>query len=112
MTRRRWIVALTLTLAGGAPWVLQSRSKERLWQEGELISRRTVPAGRTWRRQYIYRIRAGSIRYLVTSAEPLTPDLHVPMKLAVGRRSIFIQDADGREHKLSMLQRSARAPRF
>jgi hypothetical protein len=42
---------------------------------------------------------------MVVSNEPLKLDLHVPMRFAVTRRHVVIQDVDGSEHKTAILQK-------
>jgi hypothetical protein len=79
----------------------------RFWQDGELLSRKTVPVGRTFlRKQYVYRVRGFNCRYLVVSKTPLQLDLYEPMKFAAVRRHIFIQDADGQEREAQILQKA------
>jgi hypothetical protein len=84
---------------------------DRVWQDGELVSRRTVPIGRnTFQNQFIYRVRGGTARYMVLSNEPLKLDLHVPMRFAVTRRHLVIQDVDGSERKTAILQKIENMP--
>ena len=94
---------LILTLAAvltGAPG--------RSWQSGELLSRKTVPMGRTFvKNRYVYRVRGLNREYLVESEAPLQLDLYVPMKFFPDHRQILIQDADGNERKVHILQRAS-----
>jgi hypothetical protein len=95
-----WVVFLSLT-----PASLQSAPKARVWQDGEITSRKTVPAvQRTPRSQYLYRIRGAGVRYLVVLDQLLPLELHVPIKFSLGRRHLFIQDAGGREWKATVLE--------
>jgi len=95
-----------VALLGLTQWTARATSRDRVWQEGVLVSRRTVPVGRnTFQNQFIYRVRGGTARYLVVSNEPLKLDLHVPMRFAVTRRHLVIQDVDGSEHKTAILQK-------
>jgi hypothetical protein len=48
---------------------------------------------------------------MVLSDEPLKLDLHVPMRFAVTRRHLIIQDLDGSEHKTAILQKLENTPR-
>jgi len=78
------------------------------WQDGELLSRRTVPMGRTFlKNRYVYRVRGLNREYLVESPSPLQLDLYTPMKFSPDRRQILIQDADGNERKVHILQRAS-----
>jgi hypothetical protein len=80
----------------------------RSWQSGELLSRKTVPMGRTFvKNRYVYRVRGLNRDYLVESEAPLQLDLYVPMKFFPDHRQILIQDADGNERKVHILQRAS-----
>jgi hypothetical protein len=84
----------------------------RLWQDGEILSRKTVPVGRTFlRNRFVYRVRGLNCWYLVVSDTPLQLDLLVPMKFSTDRRQIFIRDADGKERKAHILQKTTTARR-
>ena len=78
------------------------------WQEGELLSRKTVLMGRTFlKNRYVYRVRGLNREYLVESEAPLQLDLYVPMKFSPDHRQILIQDADGNQRKVRILQRAS-----
>ena len=80
----------------------------RNWQDGELLSRKTVPMGRTFlRNEYVYRVRGLNREYLVVSKTPLDLDLFVPLKFSADRREIFIQDSAGHQYKVHILQRAS-----
>jgi hypothetical protein len=71
-----------------------------------LVSRRTVPVGHdAFQKQFVYRVQAGTARYVVVSNEPLKLDLHVPMRFTVARRHLVIQDLDGSERKTAILRK-------
>jgi len=106
MRGRRIALAVAILLI--APAVGLFGATGRTWQDGELLSRKTVPMGRTFlRNQYVYRVRGLNCDYLVVSQTPLQLDLYVPMKFSADRRHILIQDADGQERKVHILQRAA-----
>jgi hypothetical protein len=85
-----------------------SAAPSRNWQDGELLSRKTVPVGRAFvKYHYIYRVRALNREYLVESELPLQLNLYVPMKFSFDHRQILIQDADGNERKVHILQRES-----
>jgi len=80
------------------------------WQEGELVSRKTIPVGHGGLRyKYVYRLLGSDARYIVAAKQPLKLDLMVPVKFAPLRRHLLIQDSDGRECKVSMVERDKRA---
>lgn len=85
-----------------------SAAPSRSWQDGELLSRKTVPIGRTFlKNRYVYRVRGLNREYVVESDTPLQLNLYVPMKFCRDHRQIFIQDADGNERKVRILQRAS-----
>jgi hypothetical protein len=93
-----------------APLVASAGPAVRQWQDGELLSRKTVPMGRTFtRNEYIYRVRGFNCRYVVVSKTPLGLDLYEPMKFSVDRKHLLIQDADGRELQAHILRKAAAA---
>src|SRR5580698_2516458 len=78
------------------------------WQDGELLSRKTVPMGRTFlKNRYVYRVRGLNREYLVESETPLQLDLYVPIKFSPDHRQILIRDAEGHECKVHILQRAS-----
>jgi hypothetical protein len=80
----------------------------RSWQDGELLSRKTVPLGRTFvKNRYVYRVRGLNREYVVESETPLEMDLYVPIKISPDRRQILIRDAEGHECKVHILQRAS-----
>ena len=88
--------------------VAVSAAPTRSWQDGELLSRRTVPMGRTFvKNRYVYRVRGLNREYVVESDTPLQLDLFVPMKFSQDGRQILIQDADGNQRKVRILQRAS-----
>jgi len=84
----------------------RAASDGQVWQEGELVSRKTVPVGHdVFQKQFVYRVQAGTARYVVVSDEPLRLDLHVPMRFSVTRRHLLIRDLDGSERRTAILRR-------
>jgi hypothetical protein len=80
------------------------------WEEGLLVSRKSVDVGRGGiRHKYVYRLRGTAARYIVAANKPLKLDLMVPVKFTKVRRHLLIQDADGKECKVSMVERDRTA---
>jgi len=95
-----------VALLGLTQWTARAVSHVRVWQDGVLVSRKTVPVGRnTFQNQFVYRVRGGTARYVVVSDEPLKLDLHVPMRFTLTRRHLVIQDLDGSERKTAILRK-------
>ena len=85
-----------------------SAATARSWQDGELLSRRTIPTGRTFlKNHYVYRVRGLNREYVVVSEVPLQLDLYVPIKFSPDRRQILIRDSQGNEFKVRILRRAS-----
>jgi hypothetical protein len=97
-----WIVFLSLS-----PLALQSKAKPRIWQDGEVTSRKTIHAASRLKREYLYGVRSDGVRYLVVLDRPLSLELYAPVKFSVGRRHLIIHDADGQERKARVLEKNA-----
>lgn len=81
---------------------------EHRWQEGELVSRKTITLDGGFRHRYVYRLRGGDTQYVVSAKEPLKLDLLVPVKFTAQRRHLLIVDSDGKECKVSMIRKNRR----
>ena len=102
----RWGMLIGVALLGLTQWTASAISNGRVWQDGELVSRRTIPVGHDiFQKQFVYRVQGGTARYVVVSDEPLKLDLHVPMRFAATRRHLVIQDLDGSQHKTAILKK-------
>ena len=102
------ILLFALLLPSGL--IAGSETTAHRWQEGELVSRKTIAVGRGgFRHKYVYRLRGTDARYVVAANQPLNMDLMVPLKFTTLRRHLLIQDADGKECKVSMVERDRTA---
>jgi hypothetical protein len=82
-----------------------------VWQEGELASRKTVLVDRaTLHKHYVYRVQSVAVRYIVVSDMLIYSELHAPVQFAVTRKHLFIRDAEGRECKTAILEKSSGPP--
>jgi hypothetical protein len=111
MASRLPIAAILFALL--VPASLGAAPVARQWQEGEILSRRTVATGRDYvHKQYVYRVKGFNRSYLVVSNTPLLLDLYVPMRFSANRKHLFIQDADGQECKVGILKVAPYRPRL
>ncbi len=110
MTGRLTIAAVLFALL--VPASLDAGVVQRRWQDGEILSRKTVSTGHAYlHKQYVYRVKGFNLSYLVVSNTPLSLDLYVPMRFSADRRHLFIQDANGQECKAAILQVARYRPR-
>ena len=99
----RWGMLIGVALLGLTQPAAGATANGQVWQQGELVSRRTVPVGHdAFQKQFVYRVRGGTARYVVVSNEPLKLDLHVPMRFTLTRKHLVIQDLDGSERKTAI----------
>jgi|SRR5271157_1395154 len=95
-----------------APWLLPaglsaSGTHQQLWQEGEILSRKTIlPRHHHPQTRYVYRIKGGGVHYVARFDQPLSLGLYAPLKFSVDHRHLLVQDADGSEMKASILKKS------
>ena len=102
----RWGMLIGVALLGLTQPAAGATANGQVWQQGELVSRRTIPVGHdVFQKQFVYRVQAGTARYVVVSDEPLKLDLHVPMRFTLTRKHLVIQDLDGSERKTAILQK-------
>ena len=107
----RWGMLIGVALLGLTQWTASATSNGQVWQDGELVSRKTIPVGHDiFQKQFVYRVQGGTARYVVVSDEPLKLDLHVPMRFSVHRRHLVIQDLDGSEHRTAILKTLKNTP--
>lgn len=77
------------------------------WLEGEVLSRKTLtPDHHHTQTRYVYHIRGGGMQYTARFDHPLSVGLYEPLKFAVSRRHLVVQDTDGSELKASILRKS------
>jgi hypothetical protein len=77
------------------------------WQDGEILSRRTItPGHHNNQTRYVYRIKGGGLQYTVRLDRPLAMALYTPMKFAVSHKHLVVQDTDGSELKANILKKS------
>jgi len=101
--RQLGLVIAFLTISGLG---LHAGGRGPVWQDGELLARRTVPVGRDYRQsRYVYRVHGFNCWYTVVANSPLNLDLYVPMKFAAERASLIIQDSDGTSQKARILRK-------
>jgi hypothetical protein len=96
---------LLLLLPFSGKMAAASDMPNRHWQEGEILSRKTVPTGRRTRTRYVYRIKSGLVRYTARSDEPLSMAAYTPLKFSVAHGHLFVQDAEGLEWEASVLKK-------
>jgi len=106
-----WMFLLLSFLPAGLAAADGTRTNQK-WQEGEILSRRTIAASpRNPRTRYVYRIKSGAMQYVARFNQPLSVTPYAPLKFSVARRHLWVQDADGSEQKAAILKRSESAMR-
>ena len=94
------------------PVAAASGSNSQVWQDGELVSRKTIfPRPHHPRTTYVYRIKSGAVHYVARFDRPLSLRLYGPVKFSIDRGHLYVKDADGTELKASTVRRSEPAIR-
>ena len=105
--RRFLPIAFLLLALLPAALPANSGTRPGQWQEGEILSRKTVlPGNHGNRTRYVYRIRSGNLEYTVRFDQPLSAAPYVPLKFSVNRKHMVVKDADGSELRAAILNRS------
>jgi hypothetical protein len=87
------------------PLLCVSATAQRIWQEGEIVSRKTVAVGhRNSRTGYVYRIKAGGRQYVARLDQPLSLGVYAPVEISVQRKHLLVRDADGSEQKAFLVR--------
>src|ERR1035438_5924008 len=103
MAGRLTIAGILLALL--VPASLDAAVVPRRWQDGEILSRKTVSTGRTYlRKQYVYRVKAFNRTYLVVSDIPLHLDLYVPIRFSTDRRHLIRSEEHTSELQSAILR--------
>ena len=92
-----------------APWLFGATpgTPKQPWQEGEILSRKTIlPSHHHARTSYVYRIKGGGMQYRARFDQPLSLGMYAPLKFSVNHGHLFVQDADGSQKKASILKKS------
>lgn len=107
------LIPVSLLLLLPFTWPLAASGLDgQHWQDGEILSRRTIGPGHHHpHARYVYRIKSGGMQYVARFDQPLSLSQYAPLKIAVERRHLLVQDADGSEFKASILKRSEPAMR-
>jgi hypothetical protein len=101
MNRRNALLRLALACFAAAP----ALAKDGPWQEGVLVSRKTLPpADRHSEKRYLYRVRGGGAHYLLRLDQPLKLEISEPVKFSIGRKHALIRDADGVERRAVIVE--------
>lgn len=103
---RRVAPLLLLLLAFSPRVITATEADNRHWQEGEILSRKTIPPRHHHSRtHYLYRIKNGSVQYTARSDERLSFAPYTPLRFSVVHKHLFVQDEDGFEWKASILKK-------
>jgi hypothetical protein len=97
---------LLLLLPFSGRMAAASEMPNRHWQQGEILSRKTIPAGhRNSRTRYVYRIKNGLVQYTARFDEPLSMAPYTPLKFSVAHGHLFVQGTEGMEWEASILKK-------
>ena len=84
-------------------------SRNRVWQHGEILSiKEDVFADDST--AYVYCLRSGDVTYRVAFATPLKASIHTTVKFVVDKKSMCVEDVDGKTRSAAIVEHSANPP--
>jgi hypothetical protein len=99
MTRRSAIASVAFSLSAWA--------KGKEWQQGVLdsLELREIPVKNSVQKYFVYRIRGGSVSYMVEFRHPLKAIVHNAVEFVVDKDSLILKDEHGDERKATILEK-------
>jgi hypothetical protein len=89
---------------------LGADSKNRAWQYGEIVSIKEDVFADGNSTAYVYSLRGGDVTYRVAFATPLKASIHTKVKFAVEKKSLCVQDVDGKPRSAAIVEQVADSP--
>lgn len=89
---------------------LRADNKNRVWQYGEIVSIKQDVFGDGDSTAYVYRLQAKDITYMAAFASPLKASLHTRVKFTVEKKSLCVQDLDGKSRNAAIVEQVENRP--
>ncbi|SPF33337.1 hypothetical protein SBA4_1280043 [Candidatus Sulfopaludibacter sp. SbA4] len=89
---------------------LGADSKNRAWQYGEIVSIKQDVFADGDSTAYVYSLRAKDVTYRAAFASPLKAAIHTKVKFAVDKKSLCVQDLDGKSRSAAIVEQVGNAP--
>lgn len=85
-------------------FTLGADTKNRVWQHGEIVSIKQDVFADGDSTAYVYRLRARDVTYLAAFASPLKASIHTTVKFTVDKKSLCVQDLDGKSRSAAIVE--------
>jgi len=90
---------------------LPADEKNRPWQYGEIVSiKQDGFADGESKAYYVYRLRAKDVTYMAAFASPLKASIHATVKFTVEKKSLCVQDLDGKSRNAAIVEQVETPP--
>ena len=91
-------------------FTLGADNKNRVWQYGEIVSIKQDVFADGDSTAYVYKLRAKDITYMAAFASPLKASIHTTVKFTVEKKSLCVQDLDGKSRNAAIVEQVATTP--
>jgi hypothetical protein len=91
-------------------FTLGADNRNRVWQYGEIVSIKEDVFADGDSTAYVYSLRAKDTTYLVAFASPLKASIHSKVKFAVEKKSLCVQDVDGKSRSAAIVEQAGNTP--
>ena len=104
-------IAILVVLAMVFSYPLGADDKKRVWEYGEIVAMKQdgFADGETTA-YYVYRLRAKNVTYMAAFASPLKASIHATVKFTVEKKSLCVQDLDGKSRTAAIVEQVANTP--
>jgi len=99
-------IALTMLLLS----TLGADSKNRVWQYGEIICIKEDLFSDGDSTAYVYSLRGKDVTYVAAFASPLKAPIHSTVKFSVDKKSLCVQDVDGKSRSAALVEQIGSSP--
>ncbi|HEY2018972.1 MAG TPA: hypothetical protein VGH38_35950 [Bryobacteraceae bacterium] len=83
---------------------LEADAPNRVWQTGEIISIKEDALADGNSLAYVYSLRAKDFTYVAVFSSPLKAYIHATVKFTVEKRTLCVQDLDGKSRTAAMVE--------
>ena len=91
-------------------FALGADNRNRVWQYGEILSiKEDLFADDST--AYVYCLRSKDVTYRVAFTSPLKASIHTTVKFAVDKKSLCVEDVDGKSHSAAIVEQAVNTPR-
>lgn len=100
-------IAKGIVLMVALLFALGADNKKSVWQSGEIVSIKQDVFADGNSTAYVYRLQAKDVTYMAAFASPLKASIHTIVKFTVEKKSLCVQDLDGKSRNAAIVEQVA-----